>query len=44
MDNLSPKIQQLIMNGYCPGHISIHDITNRKFPIIWKEQEVVFVR
>jgi hypothetical protein len=44
MDNLSPKIQQLIINGYCPSHIPIHDITNKKFPMIWKEQEAVFVR
>jgi hypothetical protein len=44
MDNLSPKIQQLIMNGYCPSHLSVHDITNKKFTTIWKEQEAVFVK
>jgi hypothetical protein len=26
MDNLSPKIQQLIMDGYCPSHISIQGL------------------
>jgi hypothetical protein len=37
-------IQKLIMNGYCPGQISIHDITNRRSQMLWKEQEAVFVR
>jgi hypothetical protein len=44
ISNLSPKIQQLIMNGYYPRHLSIHDILSKKFPTLWKEQEEVFVR
>jgi hypothetical protein len=44
MNKLSPKIQAMIMDGYVPRHLSIQDITNKKFPILWKDQEEVFVR
>ncbi|MDR3179272.1 MAG: hypothetical protein LBT70_00005 [Holosporaceae bacterium] len=44
MNKLSPKIKNLIMTGYCPSHLSVNDIRSKKFPILWKEQEAVFVR
>jgi hypothetical protein len=44
MDNLSPKIKKLIMDGYCPSHLSVNDLRSKKFPILWKDQEEVFVR
>jgi hypothetical protein len=44
INKLSPKIKNLIMDGYCPNHLSINDLRNKKFPILWKEQEEIFVR
>jgi hypothetical protein len=44
MNNLSPKIKKLIMDGYAPSHLSIQDVTNKKFPTLWKDQEAMFVR
>jgi subtilase family serine protease len=44
ISNLSPKIQQLIMDGYYPRHLSIQDILSKQFPVLWKDQEEVFVR
>jgi hypothetical protein len=43
-NKLSPKIQAMITDGYVPRHLSIQDIISKKFPILWKEQEEVFVR
>ncbi|MDR2666596.1 MAG: hypothetical protein LBB34_00545, partial [Holosporales bacterium] len=44
MNKLSPKIQAMIMDGYMPRHLSIQDIISKKFPILWKEQEKIFVK
>jgi hypothetical protein len=39
---LSPKIKKAIMDGYIPGHLSLQDITNCRFSLIWQEQEKWF--
>ncbi|GHT90647.1 hypothetical protein FACS1894122_01460 [Alphaproteobacteria bacterium] len=44
MNRLSPKIKRLIMDGYAPNHLSVQDITNKKLPMLWKDQEAMFVR
>jgi hypothetical protein len=44
VNRLSPKIKKLIMDGYAPSHLSIQDVTNKKFPTLWKDQEAMFVR
>jgi hypothetical protein len=44
VNNLSPKIQALVMDGYVPRHLSVQDVTNKKFPTLWKDQEAVFLR
>jgi hypothetical protein len=35
---LSPRIKKAIMDGYVPGHLSLQDIINHRFPLIWEEQ------
>jgi hypothetical protein len=42
LNNLSPRIKTAIMEGYTPRHLSVQDITNHKFPLIWMEQEEWF--
>ena len=39
LNNLSPKLKRMIMDGYHPKHISTHDIIARNVPVLWKEQE-----
>ena len=39
LNNLSPKLKRMIMDGYQPKHISIHDIIAGNVPVLWKEQE-----
>ncbi|MBR1733946.1 MAG: hypothetical protein IJ730_00605 [Alphaproteobacteria bacterium] len=39
LNNLSPKLKRMIMEGYQPKHISIHDIIAGNVPVLWKEQE-----
>jgi hypothetical protein len=43
VNRLSPKIQRFIMDGYVPRNLTIQDIVNKKFPILWKEQEALFM-
>ena len=39
LNNLSPKLKRMIMEGYQPKHISIQDIIAGNVPVLWKEQE-----
>ncbi len=43
LNNLSPKIKKLIMEGYLPRHLSIQNILRAKIPLLWNEQERWFV-
>lgn len=43
LNNLSPKIKRLIMEGYLPKHLSIQDILRAKIPFLWSEQEKWFI-
>jgi hypothetical protein len=36
---LSPRIKKAIVEGYVPGHLSLQDIMNHRFSLIWEEQE-----
>jgi hypothetical protein len=42
MNNLSPKIKQMIMNGEIPKHLNVERVKNRVFPMAWMEQETWF--
>jgi hypothetical protein len=42
MNNLCPRIKNMIMNGEVPGHLSVEKIRNYRFPASWKEQEMWF--
>jgi hypothetical protein len=44
VNNLSPKIKKMIMDGDVPQHVSVEKIKNYRFPMSWMEQEEVFVR
>ena len=39
LNNLSPKLKRMIINGYQPKYLSIQDILQAKIPLIWSEQE-----
>ena len=39
LNNLSPRLKRMIMDGYQPKDISIQDIIARNVPVLWKEQE-----
>ena len=39
LNNLSPKLKRMIMEGYQPKHLSIQDIIAGNVPVMWKEQE-----
>ena len=39
LNNLSPKLKRMIMDGYRPKNLSIHDIIAGNVPVIWMEQE-----
>jgi hypothetical protein len=42
MNNLSPKIKQMIMDGEMPMHLNVERVKNKGFPMAWKEQEAWF--
>jgi hypothetical protein len=42
LNNLSPKIKKAIVEGYVPKHLSIQDITNCRFSLVWEKQEEWF--
>ena len=44
LNNLSPKLKRMIMEGYQPKHISIQDIIAGNVPVLWKEQEEWLIR
>ena len=44
LNNLSPKLKRMIMEGYQPKHLSIQDIIAGNVPVIWKEQEKWLVK
>ena len=39
LNNLSPKLKRMIMEGYQPKHLSIQDIIAGNMPVLWKDQE-----
>lgn len=39
LNNLSPKLKRMIIDGYQPKHISIQDIIAGNVPVLWNEQE-----
>ena len=39
LNNLSPKLKAMIMNGFQPKHISIQDLLRAKIPLEWNKQE-----
>ncbi len=39
LNNLSPKLKRMIMEGYQPKDISIQDIIAGNVPVLWREQE-----
>ena len=44
LNNLSPKLKRMIMEGYQPKDISIQDIIAGNVPVLWKEQEEWMIR
>jgi hypothetical protein len=43
LNNLSPKIKKAIIEGYIPKHLSVQEITNYRFSLVWGEQEEWFL-
>jgi hypothetical protein len=39
MNNLCPRIKNMIMNGEVPGHLSVEKVKNYGFPMSWKGQK-----
>ena len=39
LNNLSPKLKRMIMDGYQPKHLSMRDIIWKNMPVLWEEQE-----
>ena len=39
LNNLSPKLKRMIMEGYQPKNVSIQDIIAGNVPVLWKKQE-----
>lgn len=39
LNNLSPKLKRMIMEGYQPKHLSIREIIAGSVPVLWEEQE-----
>ncbi len=39
LNNLSPKLKRMIVEGYQPKHVSVHDIIAGNVPVLWTEQE-----
>ncbi|MDR0581074.1 MAG: hypothetical protein LBG04_03115 [Holosporaceae bacterium] len=44
LNNLSPGIKKAIVEGYIPKHLSVQDITNCRFSLVWSEQEEWFLQ
>ena len=43
LNNLSPKLKSMIMDGYQPKYLSPHDVIAGNMPILWMEQENWFI-
>ena len=43
LNNLSPKLKRMIMDGFLPKHLSIHDIIAGNVPVLWKGQEALML-
>ena len=39
LNNLSPKLTRMIIEGYQPKHLSIQDIITGNVPVLWSEQK-----
>jgi hypothetical protein len=39
VNNLSPRIKKMIMEGEVPKHLSVEKVKNYGFPMSWREQE-----
>lgn len=39
LNNLSPRLKRMIMDGYQPKHVSVHDIIVGNLPALWAKQE-----
>lgn len=39
LNNLSPKLKRMIMDGFQPKHLSVREILWTSFPPLWEEQE-----
>ena len=39
LNNLSPKLKSMIMDGYQPRHLSIRNIISKNVPVLWNEQK-----
>ena len=44
LNNLSPKLKRMIMDGFMPKHLSLHDIISGNMPVLWMEQERLLTR
>ena len=44
LNNLSPKLKRMIVEGYQPKHVSVHDIIAGNVPVLWKDQEEWMIR
>jgi hypothetical protein len=42
MNNLCPKIKQMIVDGEIPKHLSVEKVKNHVFPMSWMEQKTWF--
>lgn len=42
LNNLSPRLKRMIMEGYQPKHLSIQKIIAGNVPVLWTEQEAWF--
>jgi hypothetical protein len=44
LNNLSPRIKKAIVEDYVPKHLSVQEITNCRFSLVWSEQEEWFLK
>jgi hypothetical protein len=42
MNNLSPRIKMMIMDGEVPRHLNVEIVKNHVFPTLWSKQEERF--
>ena len=44
LNNLSPKLKRMIVEGYQPKHLSVQEIIASNVPALWTEQEKWLIR